>query len=286
MDCALPEVGQWAPDEDREARIALRTDARCLEQTLLWFRRSYLMVPGAVLWAWLAWRAGAGLWALGWFFAWATLQIYVRRLAVRLHPDARLSAQAGLRRTTRAFWAAGCLYAVLCPVFFIGTDIETKLTATLLATWITGVVVISSSGVRLAYAGVMSPPTLAVAAGWVSHGGVLGYGLTALYLAGLVAGFAAVLQQRRSWEALVRLLDDNEALAASLKAERDRAEAASASKTRFFAAASHDLRQPLHALSINATTLELLARRSNDPVLQEVAVEAEAEDQQDLLYLM
>jgi signal transduction histidine kinase len=77
---------------------------------------------------------------------------------------------------------------------------------------------------------------------------------------------------------LVRALDINETLSNELtverdraQAERDRAEAASASKTRFFAAASHDLRQPLHALSINATTLDLVARRSGDLLLKEVS---------------
>jgi CheY-like chemotaxis protein len=78
--------------------------------------------------------------------------------------------------------------------------------------------------------------------------------------------------------ALVRVLDDNDRLSLALAlerdhahTERDRAEAASESKTRFFAAASHDLRQPLHALSINATTLELVARRSGDPLLNQLS---------------
>ena len=67
------------------------------------------------------------------------------------------------------------------------------------------------------------------------------------------------------------MLDENETLAEAITHERDRAQAASESKTRFFAAASHDLRQPLHALSINATTLDLLARRSTDSVLKELS---------------
>jgi signal transduction histidine kinase len=81
----------------------------------------------------------------------------------------------------------------------------------------------------------------------------------------------AIRAQHKQIGDLVRLLDDNESLSASLKAERDRAEAAGESKTRFFAAASHDLRQPLHALSINATTLDLVARRSGDPLLAELS---------------
>ena len=41
--------------------------------------------------------------------------------------------------------------------------------------------------------------------------------------------------------------------------------------SRFFAAASHDLRQPLHALAINATTLQLMAARSTDLALKQVS---------------
>ena len=271
MDSALPDPVALIHADEREARIARRTDERCLENTLLWFRRTYLLLPEGILWTWLAWRVGAGWWALAWFVTWASLQIYVQRLPSRLRADPDLTVQAGLKRTTQAFWAAGFLYAALFPVFFVDTSVETKLTATLLASWITGAVMTSSSGIRLAFAGVMSAPTLVIAAGWLWHGGVLGYGLAFLYSAGLLVGFAAVRQQRRSWEELVRLLDANETLSAKLAAERDRAEAASESKTRFFAAASHDLRQPLHALSINATTLDLVARRSADPLLKELS---------------
>ena len=70
---------------------------------------------------------------------------------------------------------------------------------------------------------------------------------------------------------LMSVMEDNAQLHESLRQERDRATAASEAKTRFFAAASHDLRQPLHALSINATTLDILARRSTEPLLKEVS---------------
>ena len=67
------------------------------------------------------------------------------------------------------------------------------------------------------------------------------------------------------------LVEDNAQLSESVQQARDRAEAASEAKTRFFAAASHDLRQPLHALSINATTLDILAQRGSDSLLKEVS---------------
>ncbi len=46
-----------------------------------------------------------------------------------------------------------------------------------------------------------------------------------------------------------------EALASDLKLQKERAEAANSSKSRFFAAASHDLRQPVHALALFAAAL-------------------------------
>ena len=55
----------------------------------------------------------------------------------------------------------------------------------------------------------------------------------------------------------------NEELVVSLQEERDRAQTADRAKTRFLAAASHDLRQPTHALSLLISTLGILGQRGN-----------------------
>ncbi|WP_423461092.1 hybrid sensor histidine kinase/response regulator [Ottowia sp. VDI28] len=54
----------------------------------------------------------------------------------------------------------------------------------------------------------------------------------------------------------VRLRFENAALVDQLKVERDRAETANLAKSKFLAAASHDLRQPLHALGLFLDSLE------------------------------
>ena len=75
--------------------------------------------------------------------------------------------------------------------------------------------------------------------------------------------------QRSALDQVIRLKAHSEKLAVQLHAEmgvseqaRRAAEAASRAKTQFFAAASHDLRQPLHAMGLFA---EALRQRTHDP---------------------
>lgn len=63
----------------------------------------------------------------------------------------------------------------------------------------------------------------------------------------------------------VRLRSENVSLIGRLEQERDRAQAADHAKTRFLAAASHDLRQPIHALSLFISALAVLGQRGNVP---------------------
>lgn len=67
---------------------------------------------------------------------------------------------------------------------------------------------------------------------------------------------------RALWET-VRLRFERLDLIGQLREERDRVAAADRAKTRFLAAASHDLRQPIHALSLFISTLAALAKRGD-----------------------
>jgi len=58
---------------------------------------------------------------------------------------------------------------------------------------------------------------------------------------------------------------ENEELAGKLIEERDRAKLADQSKTRFLAAASHDLRQPIYALGLLMSRLAMLGKRGDVP---------------------
>ena len=66
-----------------------------------------------------------------------------------------------------------------------------------------------------------------------------------------------------SIEESLRLRFENEALVAEVSRARDAAEAASRAKTRFLATASHDLRQPIHAMGLFVPALQTMARREH-----------------------
>ncbi|REE21288.1 signal transduction histidine kinase [Paraburkholderia sp. BL27I4N3] len=63
------------------------------------------------------------------------------------------------------------------------------------------------------------------------------------------------LSYRKLFQQVVQARVDQQYLAESLAAQKRVAEEASLAKTRFFAAASHDLRQPLHAIGLLAASL-------------------------------
>lgn len=105
-------------------------------------------------------------------------------------------------------------------------------------------------------------PTDSVLAGWRHRRfeiATLGTMLIALMFSGALLLRRQVAELREMTEALTESRDQleiriNQATAA-LAAEKDLAERANAAKSRFLAAASHDLRQPLHALSLFTTDL-------------------------------
>ena len=82
---------------------------------------------------------------------------------------------------------------------------------------------------------------------------VLGGALGLLTIIAVLVATWALRQERRSWRATVRALSE-----AREAAELSRAKAAASdlAKTRFLATASHDMRQPLHAITLYLSALD------------------------------
>jgi signal transduction histidine kinase/CheY-like chemotaxis protein len=94
-------------------------------------------------------------------------------------------------------------------------------------------------------------PLLLIPAGWMIMQGDWVHWVLALIILGWLAAISS--QARRygaQFEESVRLRFENEELITRLRQEKLVAEEASNAKSRFLAAASHDLRQPVHALSL------------------------------------
>ena len=278
MASTLPDAALPQAQAALEARINERTTALCLEQLLAKGRLIYVFVPCAMLMAYLAANEGELVWALVWLAAMIARDTYAYFQLNRLRQTPLRPTAAVVREIGLGFVAAGIITVALLPVFFARSNNIVLLTVmALVAVHISGAREMAGGIVRV-WLGYGIVTFGALIAGWLWRGGTLGLA-TAATVAALFPVTVFVIQaRRREMLNLVRVLDANETLSGALAnerdratAERDRAEAASASKTRFFAAASHDLRQPLHALSINATTLELVARRSGDPLLKEVS---------------
>jgi signal transduction histidine kinase/CheY-like chemotaxis protein len=149
-------------------------------------------------------------------------------------------------------WAAGILW------FCATGPLEQELLVVLIAGGIAGAVGLSFGSYMPAYLARFLPVTLP----YVLWATVFAAGHAAIHdlLAACVFLFAlGNVQLARGFNAnfiaAQRARFENADLAGELQVQKDAAEAATLAKSRFLAAASHDLRQPVHALSLFAGAL-------------------------------
>lgn len=134
--------------------------------------------------------------------------------------------------------------------------------------------VATTAGNRPVFQAFLAPVSLANAAAWMSGGaGVHEVTWIELVLGVLILGFAWILSSlaRDAWRVFVesvniraQQLKSNQQLRLAL----NQAESAIQAKTRFFASASHDLRQPMHTLSLLGAALNM---RQLDAASAEIA---------------
>ena len=148
--------------------------------------------------------------------------------------------------------------ALFMPV--LPTTLAAVLTM-LLVSWGAGAVSTSSTHLRafVAYAAMLFVPTATM---WLLRGPWLGFGIAALVLMFFGVQWRFARQNCATFEQSFRIRLENLALAERLGREqqalaeaRDKAVRANLEKSRFLAAASHDLRQPLQAMTLNSGEL-------------------------------
>jgi signal transduction histidine kinase/CheY-like chemotaxis protein len=228
------------------------------------------LVPLAVVLAWVAVTVGP-----------LTLRAW---LAARLRHDGRLAREPRVWGRRLVAFAAlnGLLSGTAAPLFLGSMPLEAQaLLVMVMCCW--GAGAIATNGVYPpAYLAFISPLFAQMSVGWLLFGGrdtfyvvlLLATLFVVLAIFGRDSG-RVLLQSIRLRHAYQQTLAQKEELIGLLRSTaeeagdaRKKAEQANRSKSQFLASASHDLRQPLHSLSLLTGVMNDVAQ---DPYLREVA---------------
>lgn len=194
-----------------------------------------------------------------WMATVAIMQLVRMIVLTRLPGLTNHSLQARLRVATALSFVNGAVLAASLYAFPVMTELEQAIQTMLLAGLAAGTVV-SSAGYRPIFLAFLLPIFVPMFALWATNAGQGGADWEKLSVAALVVMFAVLLFAvasdsfklfRESFTIRLHQMKLNEQLRRAL----NEADAANKAKTRFLAAASHDLRQPLHTLSLYGAAL-------------------------------
>ena len=219
-----------------------------------------LMLADLFLW-WILYSIGEGFLGTAWFISVTCMQVLRRRFTSRIlaqMPPAHM-VDSVWRRINALFLLIGLTRVALIPLSFQHHDASAKFFVSMMLIGMAAGGIASVAGNIKPFAMWAGPIFFALIVAWAVQGGVEGYSFAFLVTLMFAFILAAIRDQQRVLVESMAIREQNRDLLRSLESERDKARAASEAKTRFFAAASHDLRQPLHALSLHVATLDLIA---------------------------
>jgi signal transduction histidine kinase/CheY-like chemotaxis protein len=230
-------------------------------------------IPGPVIVSVLfiaafAWQSSPA----GTIVAWVAIVIACLALRARLLASAATAPVSEIGRDTRRMILTtapvGLALGAAAPLFFTHLDVYGRAFVTIVMIgWIAGGPATSIGHAR-AFLAFTVPITLQLVIMWTVADRLVGLAIGAMLLL-----FFAV-QARYTREAARTLLQSlsqrhrNRRLVEKLRRARDEAQSATAAKSLFLAAASHDLRQPLSALALHSAAL---SRRKGDPRVEHIA---------------
>lgn len=199
---------------------------------------------------------------------------YLERFSMRPHVSAKqVLDRIGLTLMIQGVWHGGvvALSAVAQSAF-------AHYAVSIIMLGVAAGAIVPAAGYVRIYAPWAAVFAVILGGSWIAVGTLEGWLFAGLLLALLLLFVRYVRDQGHTTRRLVVLAERLRMSLGQAQAEKDRAEAAhrqaeaaNASRTRFFAAASHDLRQPLHALSLNAAAIKVLASREKEGNLGQVS---------------
>ncbi|AKZ64688.1 histidine kinase [Herbaspirillum hiltneri N3] len=212
----------------------------------------------------LLWNEVAHAALLGWA---AAIYLVTALRIVLVWRDRRSLGTAAEATTSRRCWryvawagVSGCLWGAMGLLFFSPENTIVTVYICIVLAGMTGGSVASLSSFWPAYYVYALPTVLPFAMRSFAHGTHLFsvLGVLSLFLLGVNLAYSRVIQ--RTVRDAIALRFENNALIRQLTEEKERAEQANRSKSQFLAAASHDLRQPVHALGLYIATLRTVAQ--------------------------
>ncbi|MBT9490883.1 MAG: hybrid sensor histidine kinase/response regulator [Paucibacter sp.] len=223
-------------------------------------RLPYPVGVSALVIAAMAWGSVAHGWVLAWVCSVFSVLAFRRWALLRLAAPQQTPAWKRLRWASGLSALNGIVYSASVAFVPFLSDYE-RMVQTIILLGLCAGSVATTAGYWPVLLSFLLPLTLANCLAWgLGGGGQRPVTWLELALAALILGFAWILASmaRDAYRIFVdsvlirhQQVHNNQALRLAL----DRAEAAMSAKTRFLASASHDLRQPMHTLSLFGAAL-------------------------------
>jgi signal transduction histidine kinase/ActR/RegA family two-component response regulator len=213
-----------------------------------------------------------------WLFTWLGVKLSVMAIHIfrvsRLRPE-KIPPEEVTRWERELMFSSivvGATWGICGLVFFTPDQVLVVLFITFVLFGISGGLVASMAAYWPAYPPFAILAICPLAYSCFAAGGDLYLTMGVLALLYMASNIFFSRASYRALRASVELRFANLALIAELQEEKDRVIAADRAKTKFLAAASHDLRQPIHALGMFASTLATIATQPQPkiPLMQEI----------------
>lgn len=236
-----------------------------------------LIIDAACVAIMYASNAGSvALWV--WFIGMQVIVWARRRYLERLARNGHVSAKDLLDRIGLTLMLQGAWHGAIVILATLVQDAFAHYAISVIMLGVAAGAIVPAAGYVRIYAPWSMVFAVMLGGSWVAVGTLEGWLFAGLLLALLSLFARYVRDQGHTTRRLVVLAERLRMSLGQAQAEKNRAEAAhrqaeaaNASRTRFFAAASHDLRQPLHALSLNAAAIKVLASREKEGNLGQVS---------------
>lgn len=159
-------------------------------------------------------------------------------------------------------FVSGCTWGA---TVFLFLDIQNNIVMLFILMTLTGISVGSASSLAnfaWSYYAFAIPTSLPFAGALILEGGTEFIVLGSMLIVFLILQLVVARKSQATMDESIILRHANTDLVKQLILKSEKAESASASKTRFLAAASHDLRQPMHAMGL---FLDILEAKNKEP---------------------